>query len=81
MRGKNCGEVPVHLRDAHYKGAAKLGHGIDYIYPHDYPGHFTRQQYLPKEMTGIRYYRPTENGAEKRLGEYLRQCWPERDGI
>ena len=81
VRGKNCGEVPVHLRDAHYKGAAKLGHGIDYIYPHDYPGHFTRQQYLPKEMTGIRYYRPTENGAEKRLGEYLRQCWPERDGI
>ena len=81
VRGKNCGEVPVHLRDAHYKGAAKLGHGIDYIYPHDYPGHFTSQQYLPKEMTGTRYYRPTENGAEKRLGEYLRQCWPERDGI
>lgn len=81
VRGRNCGEVPVHLRDAHYKGAAKLGHGIDYIYPHDYPGHFTRQQYLPKEMAGIRYYRPTENGAEKRLGEYLRQCWPERDGI
>ncbi len=81
VRGKNCGEVPVHLRDAHYKGAAKLGHGIDYIYPHDYPGHFTRQQYLPKKMTGIRYYRPTENGAEKRLGDYLCQCWPERDGI
>ena len=81
VRGKNCGEVPVHLRDAHYKGAAKLGHGIDYIYPHDYPGHFTSQQYLPKEMTGTRYYRPTENGAEKRLGDYLCQCWPERDGI
>lgn len=79
VRGRNCGEVPMHLRDAHYKGAAKLGHGIDYIYPHDYPGHFIKQQYLPKQLEGKQYYRPTENGAEKRMAEYLRQCWPERD--
>ena len=79
VRSRNCGEVPRHLRDAHYKGAAKLGHGLDYIYPHDYPGHFARQQYLPKEIDGRRYYRPTENGAEKRISEYLRQCWPKRE--
>ena len=78
VRGRNCGQVPLHLRDAHYKGAAKLGHGIDYLYPHDYPGHFTQQQYLPKEIEGRRYYQPTANGMEKRLGEYLKKCWPGR---
>ena len=77
VRGKNCGAVPVHLRDAHYKGAAKLGHGIDYIYPHDFPGHFTPQQYLPDELKNKIYYRPTENGAEKRIRQYLEQCWQE----
>ena len=78
VRGRNCGEVPVHLRDAHYKGAAKLGHGIDYIYPHDYSGHFVKQQYLPEKILDRQYYNPSENGKEKFMGEYLRQCWPER---
>ena len=78
VKSRNCGAVPIHLRDAHYKGAAKLGHGVDYIYPHDYPGHFTRQQYLPKELSSAHYYAPSGNGAEKRLSEYLHQCWPER---
>jgi putative ATPase len=75
---KNCGTVPVHLRDAHYKGASKLGHGTDYIYPHDYPGHFTSQQYLPEELSAVHYYEPSGNGEEKRLGAYLHHCWPER---
>ncbi|MBQ1868523.1 MAG: replication-associated recombination protein A [Selenomonas sp.] len=78
VRSKNCGAVPMHLRDAHYKGAAKLGHGTEYVYPHSYPDHFTKQQYLPKELAGAHYYEPTANGAEKRLGEYLHRCWPER---
>ena len=78
VRSKNCGAVPMHLRDAHYKGAAKLGHGTEYIYPHSYPEHFTKQQYLPKELAGARYYEPTANGAEKHLGEYLHRCWSER---
>ena len=39
VRRQDCGSVPAHLRDAHYKGASKLGHGLDYIYPHDFPGH------------------------------------------
>lgn len=78
VRTKNCGAVPVHLRDSHYKGAEKLGHGINYVYPHDYPGHFQRQQYLPKELTGAHYYEPSENGREKALKAYLSACWPER---
>ncbi|MFR6589571.1 MAG: hypothetical protein ACLURV_04740 [Gallintestinimicrobium sp.] len=43
--------IPVHLQDAHYKGAAKLGHGKDYKYAHDYPNHYVRQQYLPYELS------------------------------
>ena len=78
VRSRNCGQVPRHLRDAHYKGAAKLGHGVDYRYAHDYPGHFVSQQYLPDEIRDKRYYRPTENGVERRLSAYLQQCWPER---
>lgn len=78
VRSKNCGTVPLHLRDAHYKGAAKLGHGTDYIYPHDYPGHFTPQQYLPDAMQGAHYYEPSEHGAEQRQRAYLHACWPDR---
>ena len=78
VRRRDCGKVPVHLRDAHYKGAAKLGHGEGYKYSHDFPGHFVRQQYMPDLMQGTLYYKPTENGREGRLREYLRWCWPER---
>lgn len=78
VRHKNCGQVPIHLRDSHYKGAAKLGHGIDYVYPHDFPGHFKQQQYLPNEIRNAHYYEPTDIGREKQMGDYLKQCWPER---
>lgn len=78
VRGRNCGGVPLHLRDSHYKGAAALGHGTTYVYPHDYAGHFTPQQYLPDKLKQARYYRPTDNGAEARLGAYLHTCWPQR---
>lgn len=78
VRGRDCGAVPAHLRDSHYKGAAKLGHGVDYVYPHDYPGHFTKQQYLPEKLEGVRYYRPTDNGREGAIRDYLRKCWPNR---
>lgn len=63
--------VPVHLQDSHYKGAAKLGHGIGYKYAHDYPNHYVEQQYMPKELEGRAFYRPTENGYEKRIQEYF----------
>jgi len=63
--------VPVHLRDASYKGAARLGHGQGYKYAHDYPGHHVQQQYLPDEMVGRRFYRPTAEGVEARIGQRL----------
>lgn len=63
--------VPVHLQDAHYKGAAKLGHGQGYLYAHDYPNHYVKQQYLPDGMEGTEFYRPTENGYEKKIKEHL----------
>lgn len=78
VRHRNCGPVPEHLRDAHYKGAAKLGHGINYKYAHDFPYHFVKQQYLPNALKGVTYYHPTANGREGRIGEYLKACWPER---
>ncbi len=58
--------VPVRLRDTSYQGAARLGHGEGYLYPHDHPGHRVAQQYLP---AGLRtpYYQPTDQGWERRL--------------
>lgn len=78
VRTKDCGTVPAHLRDAHYKGAAKLGHGLDYIYPHDYPHHFKEQAYLPEKIRTAHYYEPTDNGAEAKIHAYLKACWPKR---
>ena len=63
--------VPVHLQDAHYKGAAKLGHGIGYKYAHDYPEHYVKQQYLPDEIKDAKFYEPTEMGYEKQIKERL----------
>ena len=74
VRTKNCGEVPSHLRDAHYKGAAKLGHGVDYKYAHDYPNHYVKQQYLPDKMRDVKYYEPTDNGYDKNIKAYLAKC-------
>ena len=63
--------VPVHLQDAHYKGAAKLGHGTGYKYAHDYPEHYVEQQYLPDEIKDMRFYEPTDNGYEKQIKDRL----------
>ena len=65
--------VPVHLQDAHYKGSAKLGHGIGYKYAHDYPNHYVKQQYLPSEIEGTKFYHPSENGYEKQIQEHLKK--------
>ena len=65
--------VPAHLRDAHYRGAAKLGHGTGYKYAHDYPGHYVEQQYLPDEIKDARFYEPGELGCEQRIREYLKK--------
>ena len=63
--------VPVHLQDKHYKGAEKLGHGKGYLYAHDYPNHYVKQQYLPDGLTDSHFYRPTENGYEKQIKRHL----------
>ena len=63
--------VPVHLQDAHYKGAAKLGHGQGYLYAHDFPNHYVKQQYLPDGMEGSVFYQPTENGYERKIKEHM----------
>ncbi|MCR5332323.1 MAG: replication-associated recombination protein A [Lachnospiraceae bacterium] len=63
--------VPPHLMDAHYKGAAKLGHGIGYKYSHDFKNHYCRQQYLPDELVGTQFYVPGELGYEAQIREYM----------
>ena len=63
--------IPAHLQDAHYKGAAKLGHGEGYLYPHDFENNYVRQQYLPDELVGRKFYRPSDNGYESSIKEYF----------
>lgn len=63
--------IPVHLQDAHYKGAAKLGHGTGYKYSHDYPNHYVEQQYLPYELNGKEFYHPSGNGYEVKIKEHM----------
>ncbi len=71
VESADIGMVPAHLRDSSYKSAKKMGHGIAYQYPHDYPDGYVAQQYMPKPLAGKKYYHPTERGAEKRLKQYL----------
>ncbi|MCE9620725.1 MAG: replication-associated recombination protein A [Actinomycetia bacterium] len=70
------GEVPAHLRDAHYQGAKSLGHGVDYDYPHDHPDGWIEQQYLPTEQADKRYYEPTQHGAEAAVAERMEKRQP-----
>lgn len=74
VKAQDCGQVPIHLRDCHYKGAKKLGHGVDYKYAHDFPYHIVKQQYLPDKIKNAKYYIPTTNGYEKNIGQYMNFC-------
>lgn len=65
--------VPVHLQDAHYKSAGKLGHGKGYKYAHDYKNHYVKQQYLPDRLTGEVFYEPSENGYEQQIRAYYKK--------
>ncbi len=67
VRTEKTRPVPVHLKDTHYKGAEKLGHGAGYLYPHDFPGHYVKQQYLPDGMEGRTFYHPSDEGFEKEV--------------
>ncbi|MCR4402210.1 MAG: AAA family ATPase [Firmicutes bacterium] len=71
VRKERSGEVPAHLRDASYGSAARLGHGVGYKYPHDFPGHFVTQQYLPDTLLGRVYYEPSSNGYERQIADRL----------
>ncbi|MFQ9516136.1 MAG: replication-associated recombination protein A [Eubacterium sp.] len=65
-------KVPAHLQDAHYKGSARLGHGIGYKYAHDYPNHYVSQQYLPDGLEDSKFYEPGDLGYETEVKEYFR---------
>lgn len=73
VRAGRIGRVPKHLRDAHYSGAKRLGHGKGYQYAHDAPHGIAPQQYLPDELDGTQYYAPSTNGFESRVAERLEQ--------
>jgi len=72
VKNEKTGAIPSHLRDAHYKGAAKLGHGDGYLYAHDYPNHYVRQQYLPDELVDVKFYRPTNLGYEEKITQHMK---------
>ncbi len=67
VRRGRTGDIPDHLKDAHYDGAKVLGHGKGYKYPHDYPNSWVHQQYMPKELEDTIYYKPKQSGEEKKL--------------
>ncbi|MCH5276006.1 MAG: replication-associated recombination protein A [Lachnospiraceae bacterium] len=71
--------IPSHLQDAHYKGAAKLGHGTGYKYAHDYKNHYVKQQYLPYELNGREFYRPSGNGYEVKIREHMKRIREEAE--
>ena len=81
VKNKQVKGVPAHLQDGHYSGSKNLGHGQGYLYPHGYPGHIVKQQYLPDELVGTVYYEPTENGVEKRIKDWLTQVREWQDGV
>ena len=63
-------DIPIYLKDAHYNGASKLGHGIEYQYPHNFPNHYIKQQYLPNEIKDNCYYKPGQNKIESLYDDY-----------
>lgn len=72
--------IPAHLQDAHYKGAARLGRGTGYKYAHEYPNHYVKQRYLPYELDGKEFYRPSGSGYEVKIREHMARIRREADG-
>lgn len=73
VKNTKTAPVPAHLQDAHYKGSAKLGHGVGYKYAHNYPNHYVEQQYLPDGLTDCKFYEPGDLGYEIDVQEYFRK--------
>ena len=73
VRYDSNGQVPAHLKDAHYQGSAKLNRGTTYKFPHDYPNHYVQQQYWPSDLLDAEFYSPTSIGYEKKIKERLQK--------
>lgn len=71
--------IPTHLQDAHYKGSAKLGHGVGYKYAHSYKNNYVKQQYLPYELNGKEFYKPSGNGYEAKIREHMKRIKEEAE--
>ena len=71
IKSGNAGDIPAYLKDGHYAGAQKLGNAIGYKYPHMYPGHYVKQQYLPDNLKDKKYYTPGKNTTEDKFKSYL----------
>lgn len=69
----DTGDIPAHLKDSHYSGAKKLGHGISYQYPHSFPGHYVKQQYLPDNIKDRVYYEYGDNKTEQSAFQYAKK--------
>ncbi|MCI8299623.1 MAG: replication-associated recombination protein A [Lachnospiraceae bacterium] len=72
VKNTRTNPIPVHLQDSHYPGARKLGHGKGYLYAHDFPNHYVKQQYLPEGLQDVKFYEPVEHGYEKQICAYLK---------
>ena len=79
VKNNPTGAIPAHLQDAHYKGAAKLGHGLNYKYAHDYKNNYVVQQYMPDGMENISFYQPTDNGYEADIKAHLEKIRKEAE--
>lgn len=79
VKTEKTGDIPSYLKDAHYQGAAKLGHGLGYKYPHAYKNHYVEQQYLPNEIKDREFYSLSDNGYEKVCKEYLKKIKKEAE--
>jgi putative ATPase len=79
VQNEKTGAIPTYLMDAHYKGAAKLGHGLGYKYAHNFKNHYVKQQYLPDELKDRIFYEPTEMGYEKDIKAHLKRIKSEAE--
>ena len=73
-------KIPDYLKDAHYPGAKELKHGTEYKYPHNYPMNYIKQEYLPKELQGEKFYEISDNGYEKTIKNHMRQLEEKENG-
>ena len=79
VQKEHINTIPPHLQDAHYKGSAKLGHGLGYKYAHDFKNHYVKQQYLPDELKDRTFYKLSDMGYEKQLKEYMEKIRKESE--